>query len=218
MPDRLPRVHAAEHRNLPKERCCQFSQRVHVGIWYILRAQKGSHIPTLRPKYVPYTYMDPLGNIQNLHELRGLAFSLKGQALQATRGQSCHPDTYADYVSSLAYTKLHARICYLSMVTLNVLQTTETTRKRQPTSVHARLRQTTPCRPEATRAIFQFRFHHDPYIHEGSKDSHNRVLGPPKLITLMVFGSLDPEGYPQQNAAPACQWGVWGVFDVGFRT
>ena len=86
MPDRLPRVHAAEHRNLPKERCCQFSQRVHVGIWYILRAQKGSHIPTLRPKYVPYTYMDPLGNIQNLHELRGLAFSLKKQALQATRG------------------------------------------------------------------------------------------------------------------------------------
>ena len=37
------------------------AQRVHVGIWYILRAQRGSHIPTLRPKYVPYTYMDPLG-------------------------------------------------------------------------------------------------------------------------------------------------------------
>ena len=37
------------------------SQRVHVGIWYILRAQRGSHIPTLRPKYIPYTYMDPLG-------------------------------------------------------------------------------------------------------------------------------------------------------------
>ena len=36
-------------------------QRVHVGIWYTLRAQKGSHIPTLRPKYIPYTYMDPLG-------------------------------------------------------------------------------------------------------------------------------------------------------------
>ena len=38
-----------------------FAQRVHVGIWYILRAQRGSHIPTLRPKYIPYTYMDPLG-------------------------------------------------------------------------------------------------------------------------------------------------------------
>ena len=37
------------------------SQRVHVGIWYILRAQRGSHIPTLRPKYIPYTYIDPLG-------------------------------------------------------------------------------------------------------------------------------------------------------------
>ena len=36
-------------------------QRVHVGIWYILRAQKCSHIPTLRSKYIPYTYMDPLG-------------------------------------------------------------------------------------------------------------------------------------------------------------
>ena len=38
-----------------------FTQRVHVGIWYILRPQRGSHIPTLRPKYIPYTYMDPLG-------------------------------------------------------------------------------------------------------------------------------------------------------------
>ena len=38
-----------------------FSQRVHVGIWYILRAQRGSHIPTLRPKYILLTYMDPLG-------------------------------------------------------------------------------------------------------------------------------------------------------------
>ena len=37
------------------------AQRVHVGIWYILRAKRGSHIPTLRPKYIPYTYMDPLG-------------------------------------------------------------------------------------------------------------------------------------------------------------
>ena len=37
------------------------SRRVHVGIWYILRAQRGSHTPTLRPKYTPYSYMDPLG-------------------------------------------------------------------------------------------------------------------------------------------------------------
>ena len=39
------------------------SQRVHVGVWYILRAQRGSHIPTLKPKYMPYNYMDPLGII-----------------------------------------------------------------------------------------------------------------------------------------------------------
>ena len=37
------------------------SQRVHVGIWHILRPQGGSHIPTLRPKYIPCTYVDPLG-------------------------------------------------------------------------------------------------------------------------------------------------------------
>ena len=37
------------------------SQRVHVGTWYTLRAQSGSHIPTLRARYIPYSYMDPLG-------------------------------------------------------------------------------------------------------------------------------------------------------------
>ena len=46
-------------KNLPQS---SLPQRVHVGIWYILRAQKGSHIPTLRPKYVLYSYMDPLGS------------------------------------------------------------------------------------------------------------------------------------------------------------
>ena len=38
-----------------------FRQRVHVGMWYILRARKGSHKPTLRPKYISYCYMHPLG-------------------------------------------------------------------------------------------------------------------------------------------------------------
>ena len=37
------------------------AQRVHVGIWFKLRAQRGSNIPTLRPKYVLQSYMDPLG-------------------------------------------------------------------------------------------------------------------------------------------------------------
>ena len=39
------------------------TQRVHVGLWYLLSAQRASHIPTLKPKYIPYTYMDPLGNL-----------------------------------------------------------------------------------------------------------------------------------------------------------
>ena len=44
------------------------TQRVHVGgIWYILRAQRGSHIPTLGPKYTPYSYMDPLGNLKPIN-------------------------------------------------------------------------------------------------------------------------------------------------------
>ena len=47
-------------------------QRVHVGIWYILRAQRGSHIPTLRPKYIPYTYMDPLGSTFTPNPARNL--------------------------------------------------------------------------------------------------------------------------------------------------
>ena len=37
----------------------KYSQRVHVGIWYILRAKRGSYIPTLRP--VLCSYMDHLG-------------------------------------------------------------------------------------------------------------------------------------------------------------
>ena len=45
------------------------TQRVHVGIWYILKAQRGSHIPILRPKYIPYTYMDPLGEREKEHDL-----------------------------------------------------------------------------------------------------------------------------------------------------
>ena len=50
---------------------CAGAQRVHVGIWHIHRAQRGSHIPTLRPKYVPYTYIDPLGR-------GGICFKLVG--------------------------------------------------------------------------------------------------------------------------------------------
>ena len=37
------------------------SQRVHVAISYIPRAQTGSHIITLGPKYELYSYMDHLG-------------------------------------------------------------------------------------------------------------------------------------------------------------
>ena len=69
----LPQWHAEELktlgpiplRELQRLGCylASMSQRVHVGIWYILRAQRGSHIPTLRPKYTPYSYMDPLGKL-----------------------------------------------------------------------------------------------------------------------------------------------------------
>ena len=34
-----------------------YSQRVHVGIWYILRTQRCTHIPTLRSKYIPCSYI-----------------------------------------------------------------------------------------------------------------------------------------------------------------
>ena len=37
------------------------AQRVHVGTWYILRALRRSHMPTVGPKYVLDSYMDPLG-------------------------------------------------------------------------------------------------------------------------------------------------------------
>ena len=49
------------HSGLSPGHRIRFTQRVHVGIWYILRAQRGSHIPTLRAEYIPYNYMDPLG-------------------------------------------------------------------------------------------------------------------------------------------------------------
>ena len=47
------------------------AQRVHEGLWYIhiLRAQRGSNIPTLRSKYMPRSYMDPLDCITPAHVL-----------------------------------------------------------------------------------------------------------------------------------------------------
>ena len=51
--------------------CCLLSKAVPVGIWYILRAQRGSHIPTLKPKYIPYNYMDPFGLDSSLVEGSG---------------------------------------------------------------------------------------------------------------------------------------------------
>ena len=55
-------------------------QRVPVGIWYILRAQRGSHIPTLKPKYIPYNYMDPLGT-QDPTLMEGVEFEVVGLSL-----------------------------------------------------------------------------------------------------------------------------------------
>ena len=53
------------HHNMGKQGFL-VSQKVHVGTWCILRAQRGSHIPTLRPKYTPHSYMDLLDN-KKLH-------------------------------------------------------------------------------------------------------------------------------------------------------
>ena len=39
----------------------QHFQKVHVGIWYMRRARRGSHVGALEPKYVLYEYMDTLG-------------------------------------------------------------------------------------------------------------------------------------------------------------
>ena len=43
----------------PKAEWHSLAQRVHVARLYILRAQRGSHIITLGPRYVKCTYMDP---------------------------------------------------------------------------------------------------------------------------------------------------------------
>ena len=57
-----------------------FAQTLHVAIWYILRAQRGSHRTTLGPKYISCSYMQPLGSgtnyIRLLHFLgfRGWGF------------------------------------------------------------------------------------------------------------------------------------------------
>ena len=37
---------------------------------YIIGAQRGSHLPTLRANYIPYSYMDPLGDKSNLSPQR----------------------------------------------------------------------------------------------------------------------------------------------------
>ena len=65
------------------------SQRVHMGIWYILRAQMGSHIPTLRPKYIPYTYMDPLGWQPLLRRSSALSARLAAGGSRLTKSQVC---------------------------------------------------------------------------------------------------------------------------------
>ena len=38
-----------------------FFAGAHVGIEYMLRAQRGSHITTLRPRYILHGYVDPVG-------------------------------------------------------------------------------------------------------------------------------------------------------------
>ena len=45
------------------------ARRVHVGILYILRAQRNSHIPTVSPKYIPDSYIGPWGSHEAVHPL-----------------------------------------------------------------------------------------------------------------------------------------------------
>ena len=67
---------------------CSLTQKVHLGIWYTLRAQWGSHIPTLRPKYLPYNYMDPLGYKED-HTVRGRSRARDHLVLEQRR----HPNS-----------------------------------------------------------------------------------------------------------------------------
>ena len=84
---------SSEDRCVAGSKTKNLSQRVHVGIWYILRAQRGSHIPTLRPKYIPYTYMDPLGLQKDLQGSR----ELKGSSQLLWSGHSCGASQPADH-------------------------------------------------------------------------------------------------------------------------
>ena len=53
------------------------NQRVHVGIWYILIVQRGSHFYlTLSPKYAPCSYMDPLGLVPETCKKRRIRLTL----------------------------------------------------------------------------------------------------------------------------------------------
>ena len=60
------------------------SQRVHVGIWYILMAQRGSHIPTLRAKYIAtwtlWVYYEI--RLARVNLFRGGGFWLVGASLR----------------------------------------------------------------------------------------------------------------------------------------
>ena len=67
---------ARELKECLEEVSYTITQRVHVGLWYIFKAQRGSHVPTLRPKYLPYSYMDPLGKISPSLTFEGHANSL----------------------------------------------------------------------------------------------------------------------------------------------
>ena len=77
-------------------------------------AQKGFHIPTLRPKYIPYSYMDPVGS--RGFKGRGRALVAFGQANLGT-GLLCLGGQ-GDLVSRLIKGILRVTISVIGVINL----------------------------------------------------------------------------------------------------
>ena len=69
------------------------SHRVQVATQYILRAQRGSHIATLGPKFILCSYMDPLEQagvtaaLESLTQKRGLTGSYPQSMISSLAGR-----------------------------------------------------------------------------------------------------------------------------------
>ena len=61
-----------------------------MGIWHTLRAQKGSHVPISRPKYIPYSYVERLGKHLTFPKADRSRFT---ETKVSEERISCHCDT-----------------------------------------------------------------------------------------------------------------------------